>query len=116
MENVHTDSFTRRNTKLKRNNILTYFSFLCQLINDWKSLRRAFKKLDVSRQGYLTVSQFRSVLKNANINLDEEEVYQLLSAFDENMTGRIPYNKFLSETFRPMTHQERLTGQADLLF
>ncbi|KAK2169895.1 hypothetical protein LSH36_6g11000 [Paralvinella palmiformis] len=87
-----------------------------KLINDWKSLRRAFKKLDVSRQGYLTVSQFRSVLKNANINLDEEEVYQLLSAFDENMTGRIPYNKFLSETFRPMTHQERLTGQADLLF
>ena len=93
-----------------------FCNLILQLVNDWKSLRRAFKKLDVSRQGYLTVSQFRSVLKNANITLDEEEIYQLLSAFDENMTGKIPYNKFLSETFRPRTQQDRLTGQADLLF
>ena len=70
------------------------------MTNDWRNIRRAFKKLDVNNQGYLSVPEFRSVLKLANIVLDEEEVYQLLSSFDENMSGKIPYNKFLSQTFQ----------------
>ncbi|XP_023931994.1 EF-hand calcium-binding domain-containing protein 6 [Lingula anatina] len=71
-----------------------------KLSGDWKNLRRTFKKLDVNNEGYLSVPEFRSVLKLANVVLDEEEVYQVMQKFDENMSGKIPYNKFLSETFK----------------
>ena len=67
-------------------------------MGDWKSLRRAFKKLDIKNDGYLSFPEFRSVLKLCNVLLDEEEVYQVLNEFDDKMTGQIPYNKFLQDT------------------
>ena len=77
-----------------------------QLSGDWKNLRRAFKKLDPNNEGYLSLKEFRSVLELANVLLDEEEVFHVMSQFDEDMTGRIPYNKFLSEAFNaPSTKQ-----------
>jgi Ca2+-binding EF-hand superfamily protein len=45
-----------------------------QLAGDWKNIRRAFRKLDVSGTGYLSLPEFRSVLKLANVLLDEDEV------------------------------------------
>ena len=84
---------------------------------DWKNLRRAFKRMDQSNAGYLSVPEFRSVLKLANVMLDEEEVYQVLSQFDEDMTGKIPYNKFLNETFKPESrdsHSRLLRSSAAL--
>ena len=74
-----------------------------QLAGDWKNLRRAFKKLDKSNQGYLSVPEFRSVLKLANVILDEDEVYHVLNKFDQDMTGKISYEKFIEETFKPPT-------------
>ena len=76
-------------------------SFPAQLSGEWKNLRRAFKKLDQKNQGYLSLPEFRSVLKLANIILDEDEIYHLMSHFDEDMTGKISYTKFLNETFKP---------------
>jgi len=72
-----------------------------KLSGDWKNLRRAFKKMDVNNEGHLSVPEFRSVLKLANVALDEEEVYQLLSQFDEDLSGKISYNRFINETFKP---------------
>ncbi|XP_056017223.1 EF-hand calcium-binding domain-containing protein 6-like isoform X8 [Ostrea edulis] len=76
-----------------------------KLAGDWKNLRRAFRKLDTSNQGYLSVPEFRSVLKLANVILDEDEVYHVLTQFDHNMSGKIPYEKFIEETFKPPTRQ-----------
>ncbi|XP_063969621.1 EF-hand calcium-binding domain-containing protein 6-like [Lytechinus pictus] len=70
-----------------------------KLVGDWRNLRRAFKRLDTERTGYLTMPEFRNVLRLANMVLDEEEVYQVMSQFDEKMEGKINYNKFISETF-----------------
>ncbi|KAI0235080.1 hypothetical protein LSAT2_014505 [Lamellibrachia satsuma] len=66
---------------------------------DWKYLRRSFKKMDTNNDGFVTLAQFRSVLKLSSITLTDDEVYQLMSRFDENMTGKVAYVKFLSETF-----------------
>ena len=74
-----------------------------QLAGDWKNLRRAFKKLDKTNQGFLSVPEFRSVLKLANVILDEDEVYHVLNKFDHDMTGKISYEKFIEETFKPQT-------------
>lgn len=74
-----------------------------KLANDWKNLRRAFRKLDKTNNGYLSVPEFRSVLKLANVILDEDEVYHVLNRFDNNMSGKIQYEKFIEETFKPET-------------
>jgi Ca2+-binding EF-hand superfamily protein len=49
-----------------------------QLTGDWRTLRRAFQKMDLSADGTLTLPEFRSVLKLCNIVLDEDEVYHVL--------------------------------------
>ncbi|XP_075786420.1 EF-hand calcium-binding domain-containing protein 6-like isoform X4 [Pelodiscus sinensis] len=69
-----------------------------KLRGDWKILQRAFKKLDIDSNGYLSLPEFRSVLKLCNLLLDEDEVYHILSKFDPNMDGRIDYKSFLEET------------------
>ncbi|XP_048248284.1 EF-hand calcium-binding domain-containing protein 6-like isoform X1 [Haliotis rufescens] len=76
-----------------------------KLAGDWKNLRRAFRKLDVTGNGYLSVPEFRSVLKLANVLLDEDEVYHVMTQFDRDMTGKISYDKFIDETFRPETRR-----------
>ena len=70
-----------------------------QVQGDWKYLRRAFKKMDIANEGFVTLPQFRSVLKLGHIELSDDEVYQLMNRFDENMTGNVAYNQFLNDTF-----------------
>ncbi|GFN96862.1 EF-hand calcium-binding domain-containing protein 6 [Plakobranchus ocellatus] len=76
-----------------------------KLAGDWKNLRRAFRKLDVTGNGYLSLPEFRSVLKLANVILDEDEVYHVMTEFDRDLSGKISYEKFIEETFKPETKQ-----------
>ncbi|KAF6033899.1 hypothetical protein EB796_007791 [Bugula neritina] len=69
------------------------------LSGSWKNLRRAFQK---------------SVLQLANVVLDEDEVYHVMSQLDQDLTGRLDYNKFLGELFRPES-QRSSTRQSGLL-
>ncbi|XP_053556230.1 EF-hand calcium-binding domain-containing protein 6-like [Bombina bombina] len=69
-----------------------------KLQGEWKTLRRAFKKLDTDSSGYLSLPEFRSVLKLCNFVLDEDEVYHVMSRYDQNMDGRINYKSFLEHT------------------
>uniref|UniRef100_H2ZM26 EF-hand domain-containing protein n=1 Tax=Ciona savignyi TaxID=51511 RepID=H2ZM26_CIOSA len=68
-----------------------------QLAGDWRTLRRAFKKMDVSSDGMLTLPEFRSVLRLCNVVLDEDEVYHVLSKYDKDLSGKLDYKKFLNE-------------------
>ncbi|KAL8601492.1 hypothetical protein ACOMHN_000434 [Nucella lapillus] len=76
-----------------------------KLAGDWKNIRRAFRKLDVSGNGYLSLPEFRSVLKLANVLLDEDEVYHVMTEFDRDLTGKIHYETFIEETFKPDTRR-----------
>ncbi|XP_025063845.1 EF-hand calcium-binding domain-containing protein 6-like [Alligator sinensis] len=69
-----------------------------KLRGDWKTLRRAFRKLDADSSGYLSLPEFRSVLKLCNLLVDEDEIYHILSKYDPNLDGRIDYKSFLEET------------------
>ena len=82
-----------------------FFVSFPQVAIDWKQMRRAFRKTDINNTGRLNLTEFRSVLKAANVDLNEDEVYELMSHFDDNMTGKIPYEKFLDETIRPSTRK-----------
>ena len=69
-----------------------------QLSGEWKNLLRAFKKLDVNNEGCVSLSEFKKVLKNADVTLDENDVFHVMSHFDQNMTGKVSYTNFLNET------------------
>ncbi|XP_044146300.1 EF-hand calcium-binding domain-containing protein 6-like isoform X1 [Bufo gargarizans] len=69
-----------------------------KLKGEWKTLRRAFKKLDMDSSGYLSLPEFRSVLKLCNFVLDEDEIFHIMSKYDQNMDGRINYKSFLEHT------------------
>ncbi len=88
---------------------------MLQISGDWKNMRRAFRKLDENNTGFLSLPEFRSVLKLANVILDEEEIYQVMSQFDTDMSGKVPYNKFISETFKgEMGRQTPLRKSANI--
>ncbi|KAL8618778.1 hypothetical protein ACOMHN_000206 [Nucella lapillus] len=72
-----------------------------KVAGDWKNIRRAFRKLDVNGNGYLSLPEFRSVLKLANVLMDEDEVYHVMTEFDRDLSGKIHYEKFIEETFKP---------------
>ncbi|XP_055487999.1 EF-hand calcium-binding domain-containing protein 6 [Leucoraja erinacea] len=71
-----------------------------KLQGEWKPLRRAFKKLDSTSSGYLSLPEFRAVLKLCDLLLNEDEVYHIMTKFDENMEGKVNYKKFLEETYK----------------
>ena len=55
-----------------------------------------FKIIDKNRQGYLTKVQFKQILKQFNIKIDEEEFYHVISEIDKNQDGFISYNEIYS--------------------
>ncbi|XP_069756339.1 EF-hand calcium-binding domain-containing protein 6 [Narcine bancroftii] len=71
-----------------------------KLQGEWKPLRRAFKKLDSTSSGYLSLPEFRAVLKLCDLFLNEDEVYHIMTKFDENMEGKVNYKKFLEDTYK----------------
>lgn len=66
-----------------------------QLISDWKRLRRAFKKMDLSGDGYVSVTDFKAAMNKFNFPLHDEDFFHIFSVFDENMEGRISYVEFM---------------------
>lgn len=71
-----------------------------QLIKHWKNLRRAFQHNDRSHTGYLSVTDFKRVLKECNIPVSQEDLYHIVSEFDEDMDGKISYVEFLDGLLR----------------
>ncbi|XP_073498707.1 EF-hand calcium-binding domain-containing protein 6-like isoform X2 [Phyllobates terribilis] len=84
-----------------------------KLKGEWKTLRRAFKKLDMDSSGYLSLPEFRSVLKLCNFVLDEDEVFHIMSKYDQNMDGRINYKSFLEHTCKKASPSSATTPLAN---
>ncbi|XP_069755988.1 EF-hand calcium-binding domain-containing protein 6-like [Narcine bancroftii] len=71
-----------------------------KLAGNWKTLDRVCKKLDSGSTGFLTLPEFRSVLQLCNVVLDEDEMYHLMSKYDEDMVGKIKYSKVINKIFK----------------
>jgi len=63
--------------------------------NNWKEMRRMFRQVDTAGSGLVEAPEFRYVLRQYNVNLDEDEFYHLMSYYDKNMDGKISYNDFI---------------------
>lgn len=68
-----------------------------KLSGKWINLMRAFKKLDKDNKDFLTLQEFRHVLELCNVVLDEEDIYYILTEFNENRGEKISYTKFLDK-------------------
>ena len=73
------------------------FSSSQQFPNDWKAIRRAFKKADVNNESRLSIPDFCLVLQENKIHAKDEDLYQIFSEMDSNMDGMISYDRFLSQ-------------------
>jgi len=64
---------------------------------DTKQLQRAFRKIDASNSGWLTIQEFGLVLQLCDVILNDEESFQLFTELDKAMSGRVNYNEFLNK-------------------
>uniref|UniRef100_A0A8D0WNA0 EF-hand calcium-binding domain-containing protein 6 n=1 Tax=Sus scrofa TaxID=9823 RepID=A0A8D0WNA0_PIG len=77
-------------------------SFYCALLriqpriaHCWRPMRRAFKAHDQGGTGFLSVADFRKVLRQYSVILSEEEFFHVLEHYDKTLSAKIPYNDFL---------------------
>ncbi|XP_039618121.1 EF-hand calcium-binding domain-containing protein 6-like [Polypterus senegalus] len=66
-----------------------------QVLQYWRQIRRYFTYCDQQKSGYISLKDFRQVLRNFSVNLSEEDFFQITTYFDKNLTGQISYNDFL---------------------
>uniref|UniRef100_W5ND49 EF-hand calcium binding domain 6 n=1 Tax=Lepisosteus oculatus TaxID=7918 RepID=W5ND49_LEPOC len=66
-----------------------------QVLQAWRPMRQALTSCDRSRTGFVSLQDFRKVLKQHSVNLTEEELFHLTAFFDKSLTEKIPYNDFL---------------------
>ncbi|XP_032775707.1 EF-hand calcium-binding domain-containing protein 6 isoform X1 [Strigops habroptila] len=66
-----------------------------KILHCWRPMKRTFKSHDETHSGLLNVSDFRQVLHDYNIDLTEEELFNILEYYDKTLTSKISYNDFL---------------------
>lgn len=70
------------------------------VVQNWKEMRRLFRSMDRDNQGAIPSLDFRYVLRQFSVNLEEDEFFHLLSYYDKNLNGMIAYNDFIKLTSR----------------
>ena len=68
-----------------------------KLMNQFKSLRNAFRTADKDASGRLDRDEIRSVFERFNLPLDDEEFGKVMCNFDKDGDGSIEYGEFLKE-------------------
>lgn len=66
-----------------------------KLLRDFYNLRTVFKKFDQQAKGFLTVQEFKELLKYCKIETNSEDSYQMLSEYDPHLKGVFCYDIFL---------------------
>ncbi|CAF0760256.1 unnamed protein product [Brachionus calyciflorus] len=72
-----------------------------KLSENYKDLRREFKKHDSNQSGFVNISGFKESLKYLKVNFNEDDMYTLMRRLDKDVTGMINYNKFINEFLKP---------------
>jgi len=57
----------------------------------------AFDSLDRNENGFITPSEFRSMLENYGVYVSSKDIQVLLTRYDKNNDGRVSYSEFCNE-------------------
>ncbi|RXM34729.1 EF-hand calcium-binding domain-containing protein 6 [Acipenser ruthenus] len=71
-----------------------------QVLQCWKPMRRHFKAFDEGVSGYISVHDFRQVLRKYSVNLSEDDFFHIVAFYDKKLNGKISYNDFLRAFLR----------------
>ena len=58
---------------------------------------RAFRRLDTSRTGTITIPEFRKILTLCHVQVSAEEMYHILCEVGVQLEGKVPYEIFLQK-------------------
>uniref|UniRef100_A0A7S2ZV04 Calmodulin n=4 Tax=Rhodosorus marinus TaxID=101924 RepID=A0A7S2ZV04_9RHOD len=92
-ENLKT--FTEMN-KLKKRAIQMMATNLP--VADIEKVKKAFERADEDNSGLLSLAEMRKVLDRLELDIDEEELQRIWSAYDVDENGEIDYEEFLAAT------------------
>lgn len=65
------------------------------VMKNWRLMQRSFQVADPSKTDHVDIITFRQILKCHNVNLTEEEFFQIMSFYDKNFSASINYFSFL---------------------
>ncbi|RTG88990.1 uncharacterized protein DC041_0007723 [Schistosoma bovis] len=75
---------------------------------NWSKMRRSMQKADKTNCGRLDAPIFRELYQHGTgIRLTDEQVYQLLTTLDPDISGTLPYKRLLEDTQPIFSHHER---------
>lgn len=61
------------------------------------SLLEAFDYLDKNEEGVISAEEFKLVMEEYGMFLDNEDVSSLLKRYDKNLDGKVSYSEFCNE-------------------
>ena len=62
------------------------------IAGSWKNMRRDLRAADPS--GLASADQFRQALRNINVDMDEEEFFEVAVYFEDRKSRKIRYDNF----------------------
>ncbi|XP_031753958.1 EF-hand calcium-binding domain-containing protein 6 [Xenopus tropicalis] len=71
-----------------------------KVLDCWRPMRRAFLSFDEARTGFISVQEFKQVLRKSGLNLSEDEFFHILGFFDKDLKAKVSYNDFLRAFLR----------------
>jgi len=66
-----------------------------RILHCWKEMRRSFRNQDPSAEGFVPAPTFRQILRQFSIQLSEEDFFHLMTYYDGQLKGKVPYNDFI---------------------
>lgn len=70
-----------------------------KLTKKWIKLRQLLRNIDSAGKGNVTITNFKMMLEECDVQLDSEQLYQVLEALDPNLSGFIHYPTFFNIIF-----------------
>ena len=80
---------------------------ISKIYYQWKTMRKAFTGMDVSRNGAIVMEDLRFYLTHWGVSTSEEKFKELFNFFDADGDGRISYKDCLQKHARVFTIQFR---------
>uniref|UniRef100_A0A3Q0KQH8 Putative calmodulin n=1 Tax=Schistosoma mansoni TaxID=6183 RepID=A0A3Q0KQH8_SCHMA len=75
---------------------------------NWNKMLRSMQKADKTNCGRLDAPIFRELYQyGTGVHLTDEQVYQLLTTLDPNISGTLPYKRLIEDTQSIINHYER---------
>ena len=99
------------------NTLLFLFSFNQMVLSqeDIDGCRQAFLAFDKDRSGTIDVWELRQVLEALGQAPTEDELFQMISEVDDNMSGSIDFGEFLKVVESQKNRAENLDDENDMI-